>query len=309
MKKESLVYRTLQMVFYYMLGLLFAAPCLTLPALAQKSGDSPSKILVPGDDWQQVAEGYQFTDAACGDNKGNFYFTDVAKGTTIQRITPDGKAGVFLENMPRISGLKFGPDGRLYACVQGPQKSIIGIETGSGKIHVIATNVQPNDLAVSPRNVIYFTDTGKGQVVIVRTNGAVETGASGIKRPNGIALPPDGKTLAVSEYGGTNVWTFQVNADGSLSDGKRAMTLVLPPKGDSQGDGMTVDAQGRYYVTSAVGVQVFETGGKLMGVIRRPQEKGTVSAGFGGPNMEYLYVCSSDKVFRRKTKAKGAWLF
>lgn len=278
-------------------------------ALAQEPGSLLSQILIEGEDWQQVSEGYQFTDAACGDPQGNFFFTDVLKGTTIQRVTPDGKAGVFLEKMPRISGLKFGPDGRLYACVQGPQKSVIAIQVPSGSVQVIATNVQANDLAVSPKNVIYFTDTGKGQVVIVQTNGQVRTGASGITRPNGIALSPDGKTLAVSEYGGTNVWTFTVEADGSLSGGKRTMNLHIPPKGDSQGDGMTVDAQGRYYVTSAVGVQVFEPSGKLLGVIPRPQEKGTVSAGFGGPNMEYLYVCSADKVYRRKTQTKGAWLF
>jgi gluconolactonase len=268
-----------------------------------------SLVLIDGEDWQKVAEGYQFTDAACGDGEGNFYFTDVAKGTTINRITPDGKAGVFLENMPKISGLKFGPDGRLYACVQGPEKSIVAIEVPSGKINVIAKNVQPNDLAVSKKNLVYFTDTGKGQVVIVNTNGDVRVGTGGINKPNGITLSPDGGSLAVSEYGGTNVWLFRVDADGGLSAGSRYMDLRMPMKGDSQGDGMTVDSAGRYYVTSAVGIQMFDAIGRLSGVIARPQNKGTVSVGFGGPNMEYLYACSADKVYRRKTKAKGVWLF
>ena len=31
-----------------------------------------------------------------------------------------------------------------------------------------------------------------------------------------------------------------------------------------------------------------------------------VSVAFAGPNLEYLYACSSDKIYRRKTKAKGA---
>jgi gluconolactonase len=288
---------------------LSGAALQTLPAQNLAGDMALSLVLVDGEDWQKVAEGYQFTDAACGDAEGNFYFADVAKGTSINRVTPDGKAGVFLENMPRISGLKFGPDGRLYACVQAPEKSIIAIEVPSGKIHTIAKNVQPNDLAVSRKNLVYFTDTGKGQVVIVNTNGDVRTGASGINKPNGITLSPDGGTLAVSEYGGTNVWVFRVDANGSLSAGERYMDLRTPLKGDSQGDGMTVDSMGRYYVTSAVGIQMFDATGRLSGVIARPQNKGTVSAAFAGPNREYLYVCSADKVYRRKTKAKGVWLF
>ena len=269
-----------------------------------------SLVLIDGEDWQKVAEGYQFTDAACGDADGNFYFTDVAKGTTINRVTPDGKAGVFLENMPRISGLKFGPDRRLYACVQGPQKSVIAIDIASKKIDVLATKVEANDLAVSPKNIVYFTDTSKGTVVSIAPGGEPRVAASGINRPNGIVLSPDGGTLAVSEYGGTNVWAFRVDADGSLSAGAKYMELRAPiGKSDSQGDGMTVDTMGRYYVTSALGIQMFDSTGRMGGVIARPQNKGAVSAAFGGPNLEYLYVCSTDKVFRRKTKAKGVWLF
>ena len=88
------------------------------------------------------------------------------------------------------------------------------------------------------------------------------------------------------------------------------MTLRTPAgKAVSGGDGMTVDASGRYYITSAVGIQVFESTGRLVGVIPAPQSKGIVSCGFGGSNLEYLYVCNSDKIFRRKTQAKGAWMF
>ena len=84
------------------------------------------------------------------------------------------------------------------------------------------------------------------------------------------------------------------------------MTLRTPVgKPDSGGDGMTTDAEGRYYVTSHVGIQMFDSTGRMGGVIDRPQNKGTVSATFAGPGLEYLYVCSSDKIFRRKTKTKG----
>src|SRR2546423_3143165 len=56
---------------------------LALSARAQNlAGDMAlSLILIDGEDWTVVAEGYQFTDAPCADVDGNFYFTDVAKGT------------------------------------------------------------------------------------------------------------------------------------------------------------------------------------------------------------------------------------
>jgi len=269
-----------------------------------------SLLLIEGEGWQVMAEGYQFTDAACADAEGNFYFTDVAKGTSINKISPEGKVSAFLENTPKISGLKFGPGGRLYACTQAPKKQIIAFELPAGVVAVIADNVQPNDLVVSRRGFVYFTDTGKGQVVMIDPKGKLDVGASGINKPNGITLSPDQGTLAVSEYGGTNVWVFRVEPDGALAHGERYMELRTPVgKTESAGDGMTTDTVGRYYVTSAVGIQMFDSTGRLSGVIARPHNKGTVSVAFAGPGLEYLYACSSDKVYRRKIKAKGALFF
>jgi enterochelin esterase family protein len=266
-----------------------------------------SKVLIDGEGWQLVAEGFGFTDAACADAQGNFYFFDLGKGTNgIQRIGPDGKAATFIAKTPKCSGLKFGPDGRFYACTQGTNKQVVALEVPSGKVTVLADDVQPNDLIVSRKGLVYFTETGKGQVSIVDPKGNARVGATGINKPNGITLAPDHGTLAVSEYGGTNVWVFRVEKDGSLTAGERYMTLRAPSgKTDSGGDGMTTDAQGRYYVTSHLGIQMFDSTGRLGGVIERPQNKGTVSVAFAGPNLEYLYVCSSDKIYRRKTQTKG----
>jgi enterochelin esterase family protein len=269
-----------------------------------------SKVLVEGADWELVAEGFGFTDAACADAEGNFYFYDLGKGTAISRIGPDGKVTAFIDNAPKCSGLKFGADGRLYACTQGPKKQVVAIEVPSGKLAVLADNVEPNDLIVSRNGFVYFTETGKGQVTITDASGNVRVGATGINKPNGITLSPDQGTLAVSEYGGTNVWVFRVQADGSLTHGARYMELRTPTgRPDSGGDGMTTDTEGRYYVTSHAGIQMFDSTGRLGGVIARPQNKGTVSVSFAGPGLQYLYACSSDKIYRRKTKATGALFF
>ena len=275
-----------------------------------KDDDTLSAVLIKGEDWQELASGFTMTDGACSDAAGTFYFADLPKAA-IHKIALDGKASRFMENGPRVSGLKLGPDGRLYACTQAPKKQVIAIALPSKEITVLADNVQPNDLIVSARGIVYFTETGKGQVTGIDVKAAkLFTAATNINAPNGITLSPDGRTLAVSEYKGSDVWTFRVKTDGTLDAGARSMKLrTLAGRPESAGDGMTVDAAGRHYVTSAVGIQVFDGTGELHGVIPRPQDKATVSCAFAGPQLEYLYVCSADKIYRRKLQARGAWLF
>ena len=297
-------------------GIVFLAAILSSAsltrALAQNlAGDEAlSKVLVDDEGWQLVAEGFGFTDAACADADGNFYFYDLGQGTGIRKIGADGRVTTFIDNTPKCSGLKFGPDGRLYACTQGPKKQVVAIDVPSGAITVLADDVQPNDLVVSHKGFVYFTETGKGQVTILDSKGNSRVGATGINKPNGITLSPDQGTLAVSEYGGTNVWVYRIERDGGLTAGELYLILRAPVgKPDSGGDRMTTDAQGRYYVTSHVGIQMFDWTGRLGGVIARPQSKGTVSVAFAGANLDYLYACSSDKIYRRKTQAKGVLFF
>jgi gluconolactonase len=253
---------------------LFFATCAAVLAatrlLAQNlAGDEAlSKVLIDGEGWQEMAAGFGMTDAACSDADGNFYFSDLPKAV-IHKITPDGKVSVFMEGGPKISGLKFGPDGRLYACTQGPKRQVVAITLPSKEITALADNVQPNDLIVSAKGFVYFTETPKGQVTGIDVKARkVFTAATNLNAPNGIALSPNGGTLAVSEYKGSNVWIYRVGSDGTLSAGAPYMTLRTPPgRPESAGDGMTTDSVGRYYVTSAIGIQMFDVTGRMGGVI------------------------------------------
>jgi len=281
--------------------------------------DALVKLLPQEGGWELVMDGLGATDAACSDAEGNFYFSDVGKAK-LYKVGADGKPTVWLEGKLKISGMKFGPDGRLYAASQGSlggqrdeKKTIVAIEPESKKMTVIATDVVPNDLVVSKAGWIYFTDTTAGEVVMCPTQTQKlprpRVAAGGINKPNGIGLSPDGKFLFVSEYGGTNVWSFMVSADGTLSAGERYMELRTPAnRPDSGGDGMTVDHEGRPFITSHVGIQMFDATGRLGGVIAKPSDKSCVSVAFAGPDRSWLYACASDKVFRRKTLTMGIYL-
>ena len=156
---------------------------------------------------------------------------------------------------------------------------------------------------------MFITDHTKKRVTVVDPKtGQAKAADDGITAPNGIGLSPDGTTLYVSDYGGMNVYAFKVSADGTLSEKKALMTMKAPENKPTVagGDGMAVDAEGRCYVTTALGLQVFDAGGKLLGVVPKPGNGPLVSAGFGGKDLDQLYVACGDKLYRRKVKAKGA---
>ena len=277
------------------------------------------RLLIEGETWQTVAEGLGFADGACTDVAGNFYFSDM-RGTNIGifRVATDGTRTKLTDEA--ASGLKFGPDGRLYACL-GAKKRIFAITLPAVTIEVLAEGVQPNDFVITDSGHIYFTETGKKQVTFldVQTK-EVRVADTGLASPNGITVSPDYGTLAVSEAGGQFVWAYRINPDGTLDAKAPYMTLRRPidPKGDfpraepppyktaSGGDGMTTDTLGRYYVTSAVGLQVFDPTGRMCGVIDKPQpDKGITSCVLSGAQRDLLYVTSADKIFRRKVLATG----
>ena len=268
-------------------------------------------LLIPGEGWQVAAEGLGFADGTCADAEGNFYFSDL-KAPAVYRIGLDGVQSKIVDE--GASGLKFGPDGLLYGC-QGAKHRVISIDPKTTQIREVAGNVQPNDLAVSAEGHIYITETGQQQVTWIDSKtGQTRVVDTGITGPNGIVLSPDGGTLAVSDYKGEFVWTFRVGVDGTLSGKAPYMSLRLPidPKGEfkfnepppylpaSKGDGMSVDRAGRYYVTSALGVQIFDPTGRLCGVLDKPQAKAPVtSCILAGAGLNTLFVTNGDKVYRR----------
>jgi enterochelin esterase family protein len=71
---------------------------------------------------------------------------------------------------------------------------------------------------------------------------------------------------------------------------------------------MAVDQQGRSFITSHMGIQMFDATGRLGGVIAKPSEKACVSVAFAGADRSWLYACAADKVYRRKTLTVGFYL-
>jgi len=279
---------------------------LVAAAIVVAAEESPLSAIVPEGKWEVAVEGLGFADGLTLDREGNLYFSDLkAKPAVIWKLASDGTKTKVAEGQSR-SGLRMGADGRLYACGSG---KIAVYELPSGKETILGEGLQPNDLTVSAKGFVYFTETGKKQITMLDVKSKqVKAADVGIGKPNGIALSPDQSVLYVSDYGGINVWAFKVGEDGTLSEKKALMTMKAPEKNPAVagGDGMTTDSEGRAYVTTALGVQVFDKEGKLQGILPKPAPNAAlVSVGFAGKEMDTLYIACGDKIYKRKANAKG----
>lgn len=270
-----------------------------------------SQVLIEGEDWEPVVTGYNFTDALESDAEGNLYFSDVKGGTAVFKVDHEGKVTEFVTESPGISGLQWGANGTLYACVSKDQR-VVAITPG-GATKELAAAVRPNDLVVTHDGNLYFTMTPTSEIRRIDPQGAMTVVSSGVvTKPNGITLSPDQGTLAVSDHGGKYVWVFRIDADGALSHPENYMTMRTPVVDPeiAKGDGMATDIHGRYYVTTAVGLQMFDPTGRLGGVIATPDPSaGLVSVCFAGPDHAWLYVANGGTIYRRKTLTKGAMPF
>lgn len=284
---------------------------LALPLIASAQDMPLSQVLIDGEGWEVVTEGHEFTDGLSTDAEGNLYFSDVKGGDAVYKVDLEGKTTKFIENAPGISGLQWGADGRLYACVAREQRVVVFSKDGQET--ELVKDVRPNDLVVTHDGNLYFTMTPTKEIRRIDPQGNMKVVSEGVVgKPNGITLSRDQGTLAVSDHGGKYVWVFRIEKDGTLGAPGNYMEMRTPVADPevARGDGMATDVHGRYYVTTAEGLQMFDPTGRMGGVIAKPdKDNHLVSVCFAGKDHAWLHVANGGKIYRRKTKTSGALFF
>jgi gluconolactonase len=269
-----------------------------------KSAQDVYQVLIPGEDWQLVSQGHRSTDGPAASPTGEMFFSDPANNR-IHKISLDGQSSVFAENTSGGNGMMFGPDGRLYVGATR-SRQIVAYDMTGKVVEVIAEDVATNDLAVNVKGDLYFTDSPGRKVWFVPKGGKPRVVDEGIENPNGVLFSPDQSLLYVADYIGQLSWVFQIQPDGSLTHKQRYFYVHMANAATrSAADGMAADADGRVYITTPLGVQVFDQIGKCHAIIPAPQRAGMSNVEFGGANFDQMYIMNGDKVYRRKTKVKG----
>jgi gluconolactonase len=249
-------------------------------------------VVAAGAKWAKVWQtGGNNADGIIADKDGGLLVAQEDNSAVVKIDTKD-KASVFLSNTKRAGSLAMDRQGRLIAVLREPQpassdpsiKAGIGILAPDRKIFAdtfadgTKLTGRPNDLTADNKGGVYFT---QGCIYYAKPDGKITAVADNL-RTNGIALSPDEKTLYVTN--GPTIAAFDVQLNGTLSNRREFGKL----EAGGNGDGSAVDAEGRLYVTSAPGVQVFDKSGKYLGVI--PTPRAVISVGFAGADKKSLYV-------------------
>ncbi|MEO5944993.1 MAG: SMP-30/gluconolactonase/LRE family protein [Ferruginibacter sp.] len=271
-----------------------------------------SDLLIPGEDWELVSEGYKFTEGTAADAKGKVFFQDIPTSKTY-KVGLDGKLSTLNVDAKKASGTWFGPDGKRYT-VAGGTNQILSYDANE-KETVVADNISGNDLVIAKNGNIYVTAPNgvspTGRLYLIRPNGVRVVLDSTLKYPNGITLSPDQTQLYTTESASHWVWIYKIKPDGTLTYKQRYGWLHVPDTDENAWpDGIRCDTAGRMFVATKMGIQIMDQLGRVNAIIPTPPSNGQPSnVCFGGADFNILYVSAGDKIFRRRLKTQGANTF
>lgn len=233
------------------------------------------------------------------DGSGNIYAVSFARKPTIGRVTPDGKAELFLD-MPNGSvanGIRFDRRGRMFVA-DYTNHNVLLVDVATRKVAVFAHNDrmnQPNDLAITKSGDFYASDpdwkNGTGQIWRISRKGETRLVATGMGTTNGIDISPDGRTLYVNESVQRKIWAFRIGRDGSLSE--KRLLIEFPDFGF---DGMRIDVDGNLYATrhgKGVVAKISPQGKVLREIPVLGSKPSNIC--FGGPDGRTAYVTEMEK--------------
>jgi enterochelin esterase-like enzyme/sugar lactone lactonase YvrE len=265
------------------------------------TNDKRTAILDPGHEWELGVPGItQPTPALAVGAQGNVYYSSGGQND----IAVVGDRHYPFRSESHAAGLAFGADGRLYAC-ENAAKRIVAYPPAGGA-RVIAEGVSCEGLTVTHDGRIYFTDPEGHRVWHINGNGAKRVAYDGMALPTGVVLSPDQSLLLVSDPTSRWVWSFEVQADGSLVNAEPFYRLETPDESSATGAaGMTVDTLGYLYVATRLGIQVCDQPGRVLAILNPPTSSSLAGITFGGPDLQDLYVVAGDKIFKRHLLRKG----
>ena len=143
-------------------------------------------------------------------------------------------------------------------------------------------------------------------VWLIRADGTKQVVDTGLRFANGVTLSPDQSLLYVADSRAHWIYSYQIQADGTLQAKQRYYWLHVPDNAEDSGaDGMRADREGRLYVATRMGIQICDQAGRVNAILPTPNGKSS-NLCFGGENFDTLFVTAGDKVFKRKFKATGA---
>ncbi len=232
---------------------------------------------------------------------GRLWFSDFYSHSVVA-VDPGGARETVCEVPNRPSGLGWLPDGRLLV-VSMIDCKVMRLDPGGLVEHADISALSRhrcNDMTVDAAGRAYVGNFGfdydakeeprTTTLVRVDPDGSARVAADGLFFPNGIAITPDGRTMAVAESWGRRLAAFDIDGDGNLSNRRvwadGGYTWVP--------DGICMDAEGALWIADPVNKEVLRIrdGGEIA-ERRSTGDRGAYAVALGGADRRTLFVCTN----------------
>jgi gluconolactonase len=245
--------------------------------------------------WVLAWQGTDNADGLVGTPDGGLLFAQ-EQPNRISKLDANDRVSVFIDDTHGTGAVAIDASGRVLGvqrtCTDPGRQpatckepTMVGVLAPERRVLADSFNGKPlgrlNDLVADRKGGVYFTSGG---AFYVNAAGRVNSLGDDI-RANGIMLNPAETIVYVTN--GPGILAFDVLPDGSVTNRRDFARL----EAGGNGDGMAIDSEGRLYVTSAPGVQVFGVTGTYLGLI--PTPRNVISLAFAGRDRKTLYVVGS----------------
>jgi len=302
---------------------LFVCTAVALATTVPAAPNGLDAILPKNAKLEKVAGGMKFIEGPVWDGSGGVVFSDIPADTLYRFTTPVGEGQalpVFRNPSGEANGNTRDRQGRLISCEHKNRR--VSRTEKDGMVVTLAYAYQnkrlnsPNDIVVKSDGTLFFTDPPYGLpnqtvgkeldfngVYRIDKDGSLTLLVADFERPNGLAFSPDERRLYVNDSQRGHIRVFDVQADGTLANG-RVFAELKEPGARGVPDGMKVDKQGNVYCTGPGGVWVFAPTGMYLGRIATLEV--SANCGWGDRDGKTLYITASTGLYRIRTKIGGA---
>ncbi len=271
---------------------------------------------------KMVSDQFKFTEGPLWLPKEEMWIFSDIPGNKIYQYHQEKGVAVFRDPSNFTNGHALDWDGNI---VSAQHDRTVTRTKADGTVEVIADKYNgkklnsPNDLAISQKGDIYFSDPhygliGYGPVKAeeeqpvrgiyrLRKDGSVELLSGELKIPNGIAFSPKEDIVYVTNNEDGNVYCFDVQADGTLKNLRLFAKQPVREGRTPVGDGIRIDKAGNIYAASSGGISIYNVEGKFIGEISLPESASNLA--WGGKDYKILLITAQNKIYTIPTLIGG----
>lgn len=280
--------------------------------MAGPSAPRAQEILIPGEDWQLVADSFKSTRGPATNAGGEVFFADTT-ANKIHRIGVNGKVSVFVDDAAQAHCVTIGADGSLFTISEKSGKLIR--YDADGKSSVVMDGILGHSILARPNGDLYVTDNddkkpNNGGSVWLIKGGQKKQVDAGIKFATGMAFRPDQWLLSVAEGHSKWAYSYQIGNDGTLTHKERYFHLHVQDWDDDAGaESLCYSIEGRQFIATKSGIQISADDGPTQVILTVPDHSRVTGVAIGGAEKDVLYAFCMKTIWKRKIRqhAMGAW--